>query len=192
MANLSDISSNAISKSELPDLVNAMKIHGNTALYDAICMGIKTLKAASERRTDTFIKNFLIVYTDGLENSSKTTFSDLSDALQNHDIPNFRFIFANSYSITDEKLVRLFDTDPCKEFCKIISVEDSKEGVTTAFSKIRQEIQPPKTQKLGLQKKSVEVKMYFGESRIRAEAVCRLTNEKRSCQFGFETSTLNF
>jgi hypothetical protein len=182
-----DIGSSPISPDLLPDCIDSMRApSGSTALYDAILQGLNTLKAASSQHRDLGVKNILIVYTDGEENRSKTSLVALSIALRHHNIPNFRFIFAHPANIRNNlEFVRTCRTESFKSFCVLTPVEDSKEGIASAFSRIREEIKDFNSQRPNLSSKSVQLKMRFGESMIKAKATCPSTGESRHCSFEF-------
>ena len=69
---------------------------GRTAFYDAVMEGLKGLKAYHTSNNIPDMHYFLLAFTDGCDNVSKHSLSDVQKALAHPGLPNFHFFIISA------------------------------------------------------------------------------------------------
>jgi len=167
--------------------INKLATLGMTALNDAIVEGVQSLKRRAETSTKTY-QNILLIYTDGEENVSKTSFDDVSALIRNPGIPNFRMVLSIAGIESNDELIGLCKSEECRSYCEVISVADSSDGVKQAYVEMDQMV---KVYRAGQEQRNdvIRLDLKFGATQISADAVVEGTDVKVNVSIQFHAKT---
>lgn len=170
------------------DMSTSLELEGLTALYDAIVVGVKSLRERAQTTGEKTYQNILLVATDGEENWSDTKLSEVDTLLKNPDIPNFRMVLAIAGSMDlNAELIQVCKSDECKAYCDVINVADSSDGIRQAFAQIEQKVQLFKSNHT-LGSKAIELGMKFGSTEISADAFVEKSGARQTVTIDFHSN----
>ncbi|RUS17514.1 hypothetical protein BC937DRAFT_89879 [Endogone sp. FLAS-F59071] len=162
-----------------------LQLTGLTALYDAIVAGLVSLEERAEDSDKKEYQNILFVATDGEENASTTTIAEVTELIKdlpnNLEIPNLRIMLAIAGSMElNNDLVKVCQSAECENYCEVIHVADSSEGIKLAFERVEENVQLLKSSQHLLADKVVKFDMHFGRTEVSAEVFVRESGVRKS------------
>jgi ubiquitin-protein ligase len=119
------------------DRVNSVKLNGNTAFYDAVAKAVEVINTYKGKQKPNVVKR-IIVLTDGIDTSSKTTAREMNILLKNNNV----WLDVVSFSVSNESKNMLGKVSGASFFVKserdVIDLAESETFLTLSLRQKRE------------------------------------------------------